>query len=178
MDQHQTVIVLDFGGQYNQLICRRVRDMGVYTELLPYSTSCEKIKKYHPIGIILTGGPNSVFSEDALVLDSRILDLGIPMLGICYGAQLLAHLTGGKVKSGNGKKEYGKVDVKYADDVLFADVPKDNVCWMSHTDHVSELGEGFVVTATTDNCPIAAYGNPAKKLYVAAIFLLVICLFS
>ena len=165
MDQHQTVIVLDFGGQYNQLICRRVRDMGVYTELLPYSTSCEKIKKQNPIGIILTGGPNSVFTEDALVLDSRILSLGIPILGICYGAQLLAHLTGGQVKSGNGKKEYGKVDIRYTDDVLFDGIEKQNVCWMSHTDHVSKLGDGFSVTATTDACPIAAYGNTEKKLY-------------
>ena len=165
MAQRQTVIVLDFGGQYNQLICRRVRDMGVYTELLPYSTSCERIKKIDPIGIILTGGPNSVFTEDALVLDPRILDLNVPILGICYGAQLLAHLTGGKVCSGNGKKEYGKVDITYADDVLFDGIQKQNVCWMSHTDHVSELSKGFSVTATTGSCPIAAYGNAERKLY-------------
>lgn len=161
----QAILVLDFGGQYNQLICRRVRDMGVYSELLPYATSAEKIAKINPIGIILTGGPNSVFSEDALVLDSRILDLGIPILGICYGAQLLAYLTGGKVKSGDGNKEYGKVDIRYDRDVLFCDVPENSVCWMSHTDHVCELSEGFSVTATTAHCPIAAYSNPAKKFF-------------
>ena len=165
MNEYQKVIVLDFGGQYNQLIARRVRDLGVYSELLPYSTSYEKIKRINPIGIILTGGPNSVFTEDALVLDSRILDLNIPILGICYGAQLLAHLTGGRVKTGNGKKEYGKIDIEYKDNVIFTDINKKNVCWMSHTDHVSELGEGFVVTATTANCPIAAFANDEKKLY-------------
>ncbi|MBR1747548.1 MAG: glutamine-hydrolyzing GMP synthase [Clostridia bacterium] len=165
MNQRQTVVVLDFGGQYNQLICRRVRDMGVYTELLPYSTKCEELKKKNPIGIILTGGPNSVFSEDALVLDEKILALNVPILGICYGAQLLAHMTGGKVKSNNDKKEYGKVEINYSDDVLFDGIDKKNICWMSHTDHVSVLGDGFSVTATTDSCPIAAYANRDKNLF-------------
>ena len=165
MNQRQTVVVLDFGGQYNQLICRRVRDMGVYTELLPYSTKCEELKKKNPIGIILTGGPNSVFSEDALVLDEKILALNVPILGICYGAQLLAHMTGGKVKSNNDKKEYGKVEINYSDDVLFDGIDKKNICWMSHTDHESVLGDGFSVTATTDSCPIAAYANRDKNLF-------------
>ena len=164
MENHQTVIVLDFGGQYNQLIARRVRDLGVYTELLPYSTTFERIKEINPIGIILTGGPNSVFTEDALVLDNRVLDLGIPMLGICYGAQLLAHLTGGKV-SGSGNKEYGKIEISYKENPLFTDVAKKNICWMSHTDYVDRLGEGFEVTAKTDKCPIAAYANVSRKIY-------------
>ena len=163
--KNQTVLVLDFGGQYNQLICRRVRDMGVYTELLPYSTPKEVIEKKNPIGIILTGGPNSVFSEDALVLDPAILEMHIPILGICYGAQLLAHMTGGAVKSGNGKKEYGRVEIRYEDNVLFSGMNHENICWMSHTDHVSVLPEGFVVTAKTAHCPIAAYANDDRRLY-------------
>lgn len=164
MEKHQTIIVLDFGGQYNQLIARRVRDMGVYTELLPYSTDLEKIKEIAPIGIILTGGPNSVFTEDALALDSRVLELGIPILGICYGAQLLAHMTGGKV-SGGGKKEYGKVEINYKKSPLFAEIAENNVCWMSHTDYVCKLGEGFSVIANTADCPIAAFSDDARKIY-------------
>lgn len=164
MEKHQTVLVLDFGGQYNQLIARRVRDMGVYTELLPYSTTPERIKEINPIGIILTGGPNSVFSEEALALDSRVIDLGIPMLGICYGAQLLAFMTGGEV-SGSGNKEYGKIEIEYSDSPLFTDVLKKNICWMSHTDYVSSLADGFKVIAHTAGCPIAAYADEARKLY-------------
>ncbi len=164
MENHQTIIVLDFGGQYNQLIARRVRDLGVYTELLPYSTPIEKIKEIKPIGIILTGGPNSVFSPDALVLDKEILNLGIPMLGICYGAQLLAHLTGGKVASAK-TKEYGKVDISYKESKLFDGIEKNNVCWMSHTDYVANLSEDFTILATTQSCPIAAYGSDAKGIF-------------
>lgn len=164
MDQHQTVVVLDFGGQYNQLIARRVRDLGVYTELLPYSTPIERLKEIAPIGIILTGGPNSVFTEDALVVDKKVFDLGIPMLGICYGAQLLAFQTGGMVASAE-KKEYGKCEIKYEDAPIFEGIEKNNICWMSHTDYVSKLASGFEVLAKTAGCPIAAYGNKAKKLY-------------
>lgn len=164
MENHQTVIVLDFGGQYNQLIARRVRDLGVYTELLPYSTPIEKIKGINPIGIILTGGPNSVFSPDALVLDSNILNLGIPMLGICYGAQLLAHLSGGKVSTAK-TKEYGMVEISYMDCKLFDGIKKQNACWMSHTDYVSELSGEYTVLAETKHCPIAAYGNIDKGIY-------------
>ncbi len=158
MENHQTIIVLDFGGQYNQLIARRVRDLGVYTELLPYSTPIQKIKEINPIGIILTGGPNSVFSTNALVLDSEILNLGIPMLGICYGAQLLAHLSGGNVSTAK-TKEYGKVDISYKNCKLFDSIEKQNVCWMSHTDYVSSIASGYEILASTKDCPIAAYGN-------------------
>ncbi len=164
MEKHQTIVVLDFGGQYNQLIARRVRDLGVYTELLPYSTSIEKLKEINPIGIILTGGPNSVFTKDALVADKKVFELGIPMLGICYGAQLLAYSTGGNV-TGATTKEYGKCEIVYSDCDLFDGIEKKNVCWMSHTDFVCELGNGFEILGKTATCPIAAYGNKEKKLY-------------
>lgn len=164
MNKHQTVIVLDFGGQYNQLIARRVRDMGVYCELMPYSTPIEKIKEISPIALILTGGPNSVFNENSLAMDTRILDLGIPALGICYGAQLIAHVNGCKVMTAD-KKEYGKQEIIYNDSALFSGLNKDNICWMSHTDYVSSLSEGFKVLASTKTCPIAAYGNDCRKLY-------------
>lgn len=164
MDKHQTIVVLDFGGQYNQLIARRVRDLGVYTELLPYSTSVEKMKEINPIGIILTGGPNSVFTKDALVCDKEIFNLGIPMLGICYGAQLLAFQTGGDVASAT-TKEYGKCEIEYSDCPLFEGINKTNICWMSHTDYVSKLGKGFEIVGKTATCPIAAYGNTERKLY-------------
>ena len=164
MDKHQTIVVLDFGGQYNQLIARRVRDLGVYTELLPYSTSVEKMKEINPIGIILTGGPNSVFTKDALVCDKEIFNLGIPILGICYGAQLLAFQTGGDVASAT-TKEYGKCEIEYSDCPLFEGINKTNICWMSHTDYVSKLGKGFEIVGKTATCPIAAYGNTERKLY-------------
>lgn len=164
MDKHQTIVVLDFGGQYNQLIARRVRDLGVYTELLPYSTSVEKMKEINPIGIILTGGPNSVFTKDALVCDKEIFNLGIPMLGICYGAQLLAFQTGGDVASAT-TKEYGKCEIEYSECPLFEGINKTNICWMSHTDYVSKLGKGFEIVGKTATCPIAAYGNTERKLY-------------
>lgn len=163
--EHQTVIVLDFGGQYNQLIARRVRDMGVYCELLPYSTPIQKIQEIAPIALILTGGPNSVFEEKALAMDPAILKLGIPVLGICYGAQLVAHLCGGTVKTTEGAKEYGKQNIVYKDCDLFADIEKQNVCWMSHTDYVSALSGAFEILASTKACPIAAYGDTQNKLY-------------
>ena len=164
MENHQTIVVLDFGGQYNQLIARRVRDLGVYTELLPYKTPIEELKKKAPIGIILTGGPNSVFAEDALVLDKAVFEMGIPVLGICYGAQLLAFQTGGKVATAT-IKEYGKCEIEYGDCPLFEGIEKKNICWMSHTDYVCKLGAGFEVLAKTATCPIAAYGNKEKKQY-------------
>ncbi|MFI3228561.1 MAG: glutamine-hydrolyzing GMP synthase [Bacillota bacterium] len=164
MNNKEIVIVLDFGGQYNQLIVRRIRDLGVYCELMPYSTSIEKIKEIAPVGIIFTGGPNSVFEEKSLAVSKEILSLGIPLLGICYGAQLIAHLAGGLVKSAT-TKEYGKQPIKYADAPLFKDVDKSNVCWMSHTDYVAEIPEGYEIIATTDTCPIAAYANKEAKIY-------------
>ena len=163
MQPHQTVIVLDFGGQYNQLIVRRIRDLGVYSELLPCSPTIETILKINPIGIVFTGGPNSVFEKDSLAVDRRILSLGIPVLGICYGAQLIAHLEGGVVRSAT-TREYGKQEIRYEGSPLFRDVP-DGICWMSHTDFVAEAPESYKILATTATCPVAAFGNEQKRIY-------------
>jgi len=161
----QTVVVLDFGGQYNQLIVRRVRDAHVYAELLPYDTDIEAIKAKKPIGIILTGGPKSVYADGAPKCDERIFGLGIPVLGICYGSQLLAMWGKGKVeKAPSG--EYGKMEIEYdTTDILFESIDRKAVCWMSHTDYIGNAPEGFSVTAKTDTCPVAAFSNADKKLF-------------
>lgn len=161
---NELVIVLDFGGQYNQLIARRVRECNVFCEVLPYTTDIEKIKSKKPIGIIFTGGPNSVYENGAPKCGREIFELGIPVLGICYGNQLMAYTLGGKVSQAP-KREYGKTEISLGDSVLFDGIEKDEICWMSHTDYVSELPEGFRVTAHTDSCPVAAYENEEKKLY-------------
>ena len=161
---HQKVLVLDFGGQYNQLIARRVRDLQVYCELLPNDISIERIKEFNPIGIIFTGGPNSVFGEDAPTVNKEIFSLGIPVLGICYGCQLIAHLMGGEVSHAE-TREYGKSDIEYSEGVLFKGVPSKNVVWMSHTDFVSRVPDGFIVTATTETCPAAAIACDEKRIY-------------
>ena len=160
---NQTVLVLDFGGQYNQLIARRVRECNVYCELLPYSTPAETIRGKHPIGIILTGGPNSVFEPGAPRLDEAVLRLGVPILGICYGSQLIAHMLGGKVSV--GPREYGKKELVALGGALTAGLPKVSVCWMSHTCYIETVPDGFSVTAETDTCPVAALENADKKLY-------------
>ncbi len=159
----ENVIVLDFGGQYNQLIARRVREFNVYCELLPYTTPLEKILEKKPIGIIFTGGPASVFEENAPTVEKAMLEAGIPILGICYGCQLMAHLSGGKV--GVGPREYGKQIMTVKNSPLFKDIPADSQCWMSHTCYVEEVPAGFTVTATTATCPVAAMANPEKNLY-------------
>lgn len=159
----ENVIVLDFGGQYNQLIARRVREFSVYCELLPYTTPLEKILEKKPIGIIFTGGPASVFEENAPTVEKAMLEAGIPILGICYGCQLMAHLSGGKV--GVGPREYGKQIMTVKNSPLFKDIPTDSQCWMSHTCYVEEVPAGFTVTATTATCPVAAMANPEKNLY-------------
>lgn len=160
----ETVLVIDFGGQYNQLIARRVRDLNVYCELIPCGTPLEKIKAKNPIGIIFTGGPNSVFGADALKVDEGIYTLGVPVLGICYGAQLIAHQLGGKVRSAD-VGEYGQVKAVYKKSVIFDGLPEEGVCWMSHTDSVSELPDGFEITAFTADCPVAAMQNTRKRIY-------------
>ncbi len=162
--EHQTVLVIDFGGQYNQLIVRRVRNQNVYAELISSETSLEKIKSYHPIGIIFTGGPSSVFGENAPTVTKEIFSLGVPVLGICYGMQLTAHLLGGTVIHAP-LREYGRQKITYGDSVLFEGVAKENFCWMSHTDQVSVLPEGFVQTASTSTCKIAAYENADRNIY-------------
>lgn len=161
---NETVIVLDFGGQYNQLIARRVRECNVYCEVLPYTTSIEKIKEKKPVGIIFTGGPNSVYGDNAPLCDNEIFNLGIPILGICYGSQLMAQALGGKVSAAS-KREYGKTTLNICDSLLFSGINKNTTCWMSHTDYIEKLPEGFTVTAYTDSCPVAAYENSERRLY-------------
>lgn len=162
---NEMVLILDFGGQYNQLIARRVREHGVYCEILPYDCSIEKIKEKNPKGIIFTGGPNSVYGEDTPKADTAIFTLGIPVLGICYGHQFMAHTLGGKVEHAV-VGEYGKTAVTLHDsNVLFEGVELENECWMSHMDYVSAAPEGFTVTSTTKECPVAAMVHTEKKLY-------------
>ena len=160
----EKILVLDFGGQYNQLIARRVRENNVYSEIRPYTAPIEEIKAAGYSGIILTGGPKSVYGDSAVLYDKELFRLGIPILGICYGAQLTAFSLGGKVEAGNS--EYGKVVVTVdTSSLLFDGIPQKSVCWMSHTDYISQIPVDFKITAKTDGCPVAALENPAKKLY-------------
>ncbi|NCE76283.1 glutamine-hydrolyzing GMP synthase [Anaerotruncus sp. X29] len=162
---HQTVVVLDFGGQYNQLIARRVRECSVYCEVLPYQTPLSEILAKQPIGIIFTGGPNSVYAENAPQVDPLLFEAGVPVLGICYGIQLMAHTLGGHVTSPDSR-EYGKTHTAYNTEcVLFRGLPAEGISWMSHTDYIDRLPEGFSSTAHTSACPTAAMQNPSKKLY-------------
>ena len=161
----ETVIVIDFGGQYNQLMARRVRECNVYCEIYSYKTDIEKIKEMNPKGIILTGGPNSCYEPDSPSYTKELFELGIPVLGLCYGAQLMMHLLGGKVITPE-VGEYGKTEITYSKNgVLFQGLPEKSVCWMSHFDRISEVAPGFEVTAFTADCPIAATQNVEKKLY-------------
>ncbi|MGN0806596.1 MAG: glutamine-hydrolyzing GMP synthase [Candidatus Coproplasma sp.] len=162
--EHQKVLILDFGGQYNQLIARRVRELNVFCDLLPCDMSLEKIKQYNPIGIIFTGGPNSVYEEGSPRIDKGVFELGIPVLGICYGCQLMAHTLGGTVESAT-TSEYGKVEIEYLSSPVTKEMPAKAVCWMSHTDRITKLPEGFKRIAQSDNCPYAAFGDEKKKLY-------------
>jgi len=162
---HELVIVLDFGGQYNQLIARRVRQENVYAEVLHFTTPIEEIVAKNPKGIIFTGGPSVVYEDDAPKIDPKIFDLGIPILGICYGSQLMGYTLGGKVEKAPNR-EYGNTEMKVqTDHVLFKDVEEQTTAWMSHTYYVSEPPAGFTITATTDSCPVAAMANEDKKLY-------------
>lgn len=162
---HQFVLVLDFGGQYNQLIARRVRECGVYCEVHPYDMPVEKIKELNPVGIIFTGGPNSVYSEDSPKCPEGLFDMGVPVLGICYGNQLMAHTLGGDVKAEEAR-EYGRTETRLENGcALFEGLEPTAVTWMSHTDYIARVPEGFTVTAKSDNCPVAAMQNPERKLY-------------
>lgn len=160
----EKILVLDFGGQYNQLIARRVRDNNVYAEILPYTTPIEKIKSEGYKGIIFTGGPNSVYDESSPHYTKEILDLGIPVLGICYGCQLIAWMRDGKVSTAP-VSEYGKIEVTIKDSLLFKGIPEKSTVWMSHTDYISEVPKGFNVIGTTDDCPCAVMENTAENIY-------------
>ena len=163
--EREMVIVLDFGGQYNQLIVRRVRECNVYCEVHPYNISLEQIKEMNPKGIIFTGGPNSVYGEDSPRCSKEIFELGIPILGICYGSQLMSYLLGGSVKTAP-VSEYGKTEVDVdRSSVLFSDISAKTICWMSHTDYIETAPADFTITAHTPVCPVAAMENPARGLY-------------
>ncbi len=160
------ILVLDFGGQYNQLIARRVRSLSVYSEIKNYNKiTVEEIKENGYKGIIFTGGPNSVYNPDSPHFSKDILSLGIPILGICYGHQLLAYLAGGTIASSDNNSEYGKTILFIKESTLLKGIKEESVCWMSHTDYVKELPEGFKITAYTNNCSCAAMEDVSRSLY-------------
>ena len=160
-----SIVILDFGSQYNQLIARRVREMGVYAEVVPFHEDIDKILERKPKGIILSGGPASVYAKGAPTLDKRIFDANIPILGLCYGMQLIIHLHGGEVERAD-KQEFGKASLKLdkKDSLIFKNIPDNTIVWMSHADHVNKMAEGFEIIAHTDSS-IAAIENRDKKIY-------------
>ena len=161
----EKVIVIDFGGQYNQLVARRVRECNVYCEIYSYRTDIEQIKAMNPKGIILTGGPNSCYEPDSPTYTKELFELGIPVLGLCYGAQLMMHVLGGKVEKAP-VREYGKTEV-FVDTTspLFGDVSEKTICWMSHFDYISKVAPGFEIVAHTADCPVAAAENPREEAF-------------
>lgn len=162
----EKIIVIDFGGQYNQLVARRVRECNVYCEIYSYKKPLEEIKAMNPKGIILTGGPNSVYEEGAATCSRELFELGIPVLGLCYGAQLMMQVLGGKVEKAT-EREYGKTKtlIDGGKDTLFSGVPDETIVWMSHNDYISRIAQGFDVIAHTADCPVAAASCEEKKLY-------------
>ena len=161
----EKVIVIDFGGQYNQLVARRVRECNVYCDIYSYKTDIEQIKAMNPKGIILTGGPNSCYETGAPTYTKELFELGIPVLGLCYGAQLMMHVLGGKVEKAP-VREYGKTAVMVdKTSALFGNVAETTICWMSHFDYISQIAPGFAISAHTADCPVAAAENRDKKLY-------------
>lgn len=160
-----SIVILDFGSQYNQLIARRIRELGVYAEIVPFYTDLEEIKKMEPKGIILSGGPSSVYADGAPTLPVEIFELGVPILGICYGMQLISHLLGGEVK-GSSKKEFGKAELVIEEKTLaiFKDIPEKSQVWMSHGDHVTQIPNGFKQVGHTDSS-IAVMVNEEKTMY-------------
>ena len=168
MDNHQFVLVLDFGGQYNQLIARRVREHNVYCEVKPYQTPLEEIRAMNPIGIIFTGGPNSVYDEKSPKCDPGLFELGVPVLGICYGCQLMAHTLGGEVTAAqeDTAREYGKTETFYDNSCrLFKGLPAQGISWMSHGDYMAKVPAGFSLAAHTAMCPTAAIADEARGFY-------------
>lgn len=161
----ELVIVIDFGGQYNQLVARRVRECNVYCEIYSYKVDIQKIKELKPKGIILTGGPNSCYEENAPTYSKELFALGIPVLGLCYGAQLMQHVLGGCVERAS-VREYGKSNLTVdTTSTIFKEVEKESICWMSHFDYISKIAPGFSITATTPDCPVAACENKEQNLY-------------
>lgn len=164
---YDKIIVLDYGSQYNQLITRRIRDFGIYSELKPHTISAAEVRALAPKGIIFSGGPNSVYDEGALGVDPELFELGIPILGVCYGMQLMAKELGGRVEPAT-EREYGHVDIDVltdTDPVLFRNLPAHQTVWMSHGDLVREVPDGFVTTVTSKNCPISAMADDDRKFY-------------
>lgn len=164
MSHKDLVLIIDFGGQYNQLIARRVREANIYCEIMSYKKPISEIKAKNPKAIIFTGGPASVYEDGAPRIDNEIFELNIPILGICYGAQLMAYQLGGNVARAD-KREYGKTSIKYDSSIIFEGMKQENTCWMSHTYYINELPQGFNVTSTTEDCPCAAMENVDKNLY-------------
>ena len=166
MENQEKVIVIDFGGQYNQLVARRVRECNVYCEIYSYRTDIEQIKAMNPMGIILTGGPNSVYEEGAATCSPELFNLGIPVLGLCYGAQLMMYVLGGDVQQAS-EREYGKTELTLDSpkSELFDEVPEKSIVWMSHNDYITKTAAGFRTIAHTANCPYAAVENSEKKLF-------------
>ncbi|HJJ69511.1 MAG TPA: glutamine-hydrolyzing GMP synthase, partial [Methanocorpusculum sp.] len=160
----ESILVLDFGGQYNQLIARRVREANVFCEVKPCTVSLDEIKAGNYSGIIFTGGPASVYAENAPRVDAGVFELGIPVLGICYGAQLTAYTLGGTVTSAD-TREYGRTEITVKPSKIFEGVPSNTTCWMSHTDRITEVPEGFSIIAESPVCPVAAMQNPDKGIY-------------
>ena len=165
MPQNEKVLVVDFGGQYNQLVARRVRECNVYCEIVSYRVGLDAIRAQNPKGIIFTGGPNSVYLEDSPTVDPEIFSWGVPVLGICYGSQLMMHLLGGHVCRAP-EREYGKTEV-FVDNSskMFEDVQPSTICWMSHNDYIEQAAPGFEIVAHTPNCPVAAAQDKARGLY-------------
>ena len=165
-DRQESIVVIDFGGQYNQLVARRVRECSVYCEIESYRTPLARICERKPKGIILTGGPDSVYREGAADISRDLFEMGIPVLGLCYGAQLMMHVLGGKVERAP-EREYGETRVRIdtPDSGLYDGIPQQMICWMSHNDYISAPAPGFEITAHTDNCPAASLENREKKLY-------------
>lgn len=164
--KNELVIVLDFGGQYNQLVARRVRECNVYCEIYSYKTDIDRIKAMNPKGIILTGGPNSCYEANSPTYTKELFELGVPVLGLCYGAQLMMHVLGGEVKSAP-VREYGKTKVLIDKEssLIFGNVSSQTICWMSHFDYISQIAPGFEISAHTADCPVAAAEDEARKLY-------------
>jgi len=165
LKEQKKIVVLDFGSQYNQLITRRIREIGVYSELHPHTITAEEIKEMNATGIIFSGGPNSVYDKNAFSIDEAIFEMGLPILGICYGMQLMALKLDGKVEKAQNR-EYGKAELKLIkESKVFEGLPEEQIVWMSHGDLVTAAPPGFEVIGTSASCPIASMADESRKFY-------------